>query len=172
MIELFDSLGNPLPDIEAPSADRLRVYGDLAFLAFRSQRHIRMSVAGLRTYLEPAIEFGQYRIFRFDGVPRGMYTWAWLGPEAERRLITGEPLTRADWQSGSNLWIIDLIAPYSGLTAQIVRWIMVPDNFAEQDFFFRRVGGENETRRIVHIDFDAEKLARVYSGQEYLDMIG
>lgn len=172
MSALVDSSGTPLPDVESPSADRLRAYGDLSFLAFRSRRHARMSVAGLRTYLEPPLVSGQFRIFRFDEVPRAMYTWAWLDPAAERKLITGEPLAPQDWQSGERLWIIDLIAPYRGLTAQIVRWIMVRGNFAERDFRFRRVGDDNETRRIVHIDFDAERLSRVYDAQGYLDLVG
>lgn len=172
MSVLVDSQGNPLPDHEAPSADRLRIYGDFSFLALRSARHSRMSVGTLRTYMEPPIVSGQFRIFRFDDVPRAMFTWGWLGPDAERKLITGQPLETADWTSGDHLWIIDLIAPYKGLTAQIVRWIMVRGNFAERDFYFRRVGGENETRRIVHIDFDADRLSRVYSDAEYLARLG
>lgn len=171
MAHLTDSDGQPLPDVEAPSAEKLRIYGDTMFLVMRSQRHARMNVAGLRTYFEPPIEAGQFRVFRFDEVPRAMYTWAWLDSAAERKLITGEPLARSDWQSGEHLWIIDLIAPYRGLTGQIVRWIMQRGNFAEREFRFRRVGGDNETRRIVHIDFDAARLSRVYKGQEYLDMI-
>lgn len=172
MARLVDSEGRPLPDAEAPTPERLRVYGDMMFLAFRSPRHAGLSVAGLRTYLEPPIEAGQFRVFRFDGVPRAMYSWAWLDAAAERKLITGEPLDRGDWQSGDHLWIVDLIAPYRGLTAQIVRWIMQRGNFAERDFYFRRVGDENETRRIVHIDFDAERLSRVYDGPGYLARIG
>lgn len=172
MTGLADSAGRPLPPEEAPDAQALRVYGDLAFLAFRSARHARMSVQTLRTYLEPPVLSGQFRIFRFDDVPRAMYTWAWLGPEAERKLIEGQPLARADWQSGGHLWIVDMIAPYPGLTAQIVRWIMRRGNFAERDFYFRRVEGDNDTRRIVHIDFDADRLSRVYSGDAFLARAG
>lgn len=172
MTKLKDSDGNPLPPAEAPTADRLRAYGDLMFLAFRSPRHARMNVAGLRTYLEPPLVAGQTRIFRFDDVPRAMYTWAWMNAEAERKLITGEPLAPEDWQSGENLWIIDLIAPYRGLTAQIVRWIMVRGNFSQRDFYFRRVGDANETRRIVHIDFDAPRLSRVYDADGFLSKNG
>ncbi|HBS51317.1 MAG TPA: hypothetical protein DEA05_15090 [Rhodobacteraceae bacterium] len=171
MPQLTDSEGRPLPDVEAPDAERLRVYGDTMFLAFRSPRHVKMPVGTLRAYMEPPIEAGQFRIFRFDDVPRAMYTWAWLDSAAERKLITGEPLARGDWRSGDHLWIIDLIAPYRGLTGQIVRWIMQRGNFAEREFRFRRVGGENETRRIVHIDFDGERLSRVFDGAAYLETL-
>lgn len=172
MTRLVDSAGEPLPDIEAPSADRLRIYGDLAFLFFRSPRHRQQTVAGLRRYMETPILLGQFRVFRFDDVPRAMYTWAWLDKAGERKLVSGEPLDPQDWQAGRNLWVIDLIAPYPSLTAQIVRWMMQRGNFAEKDFYFRRVGDINETRRVVHIDFDAERLSRVYTGPQYLNRIG
>lgn len=168
MSSLVDSTGKPLPEIEAPSPERLRIYGDMAFLALRSPRHAGMSVAALRTYMEPPILAGQFRVFRFDEVPRAIYTWAWLSPEAEKKLITGVPLVATDWQSGENLWIIDLIAPYRGLTTKIVRWIMQRGNLTERDFYFRRVGNQNETRRIVHIDFEAKRLSRVYTAEQFL----
>ena len=45
---------------------------------------------------------------------------------------------------------------------------MVPGNFTNDEFWFRRVGGENETRRIVNIDFQAERLSRVYGNEDFL----
>lgn len=164
-----DMQGNTLPSVETPSEERLRVYGDMLFLAFRSPRHAAMPVAVLRQYLEPAVETGQFRIFRFDGVPRGMFTWAFLNAEAEEKLITGAPLDPADWRSGEHLWIIDLIAPYRGLMTSIGRWMMQRGNVTDREFRFRRVTGENETRRIVHVDFDRPRLSRVMTEREFLD---
>ena len=163
-----DTTGATLPPLEGPSRDKLGVYGDVMFLAFRSPRHTRMQVSLLRTYFEPAIELGQFRIFRFDDVPRGMFTWGWLNGEAEEKLITGEALEPEDWQSGDRLWIIDLIAPYKGLTASMVRWIMQRGNFSEDQFWFRRVADDNSTSRIVHIDFDRTRLSRVMGEEEFL----
>lgn len=164
-----DMEGKAVPPIEMPSADKLRVYGDFLFLAFRSPRHAEMPVSVLRRYFEPAVETGQFRIFRFDDVPRGLFTWAFLNSAAEEKLITGEPLDPEDWTSGENLWIIDLIAPYRGLTASMVRWIMRRGNFTDRQFRFRRVTGANQTQRIVHIDFDREKLSHVMTDREFLD---
>jgi cytolysin-activating lysine-acyltransferase len=163
-----DSTGAALPREERPSPDMLRVYGDTAFLAFRSPRHGRMPVATLRAYLEPPLLLGQFRIFRVDDVPRGMYTWAWMGPEAERRLISGAPLRPEDWHGGDRLWIVDIIAPYRGMTASMVRWLMKPQNFTDRSFLFRRVAEDDSTRRIVHIDFERERLSRVMSEAEFL----
>lgn len=168
MTVLTDASGRTLPDIESPSPDRARAYGDMMFLAFRSPRHSRMSVGQLRTYLEPPLLLGQFRLFRFDGVARGMYTWAWLDKDAERKLVLGKPLETQDWNSGGRLWIIDLIAPYKGLTASMVRWIMKDGNFTRDEFLFRRISDANRTRRIVHVDFRRKKLARILSDDDLL----
>jgi cytolysin-activating lysine-acyltransferase len=145
--------GRTLPVSEAPAPDTLRLYGDVFFLALRSPRHAGHSLAALRPAFEPPLILGQVRVFRFDEVPRGFFTWAWLSPEAERKLVTGGQLSPADWRSGDRLWLVDLVAPYRGMTQGIVRWIMEPGNFAEREFCFRRVTGTNQTRRIVRIDF-------------------
>ncbi|MEM9476599.1 MAG: toxin-activating lysine-acyltransferase [Pseudomonadota bacterium] len=154
MTGLTDSTGKALPPEESPSEKALHAMGDALFLATRSPRHREMSVGMLRAALEPPILLEQYKVFRFDDVPRGMITWARLSPEAERRYVQGEPFQPDDWASGDRLWLIDLIAPYAGLTPGIVRWVMVRGNFTDREFLFRRVVGDRQTRKIVHIDFD------------------
>jgi len=169
MNQLVDTRGQVLPPLEVPSDEKLRVFGDLLFLAFRSERHSQMSTATLRRYLEPPVELGQFRVFRFDGVPRGMYTWGWLSRDAAAKLIRGEPLDPDDWRSGDDLWIVDMIAPYRGMTSSMVKFIMTPGNFTDHSFYFRRVEGQNRTRRIVNISFRRSKLSKVYSEREFLE---
>lgn len=168
MNQMVDARGKALPPLEVPSDEKLRVFGDLLFLAFRSDRHAQMSTATLRRYLEPPVELGQFRVFRFDGVPRGMYTWGWLNRVAAAKLIRGEPLDPQDWRSGEELWITDMIAPYRGMTSSMVKFIMTPGNFTDHDFYFRRVAGRNETRRIVHISFRRAKLSKIYTEKAFL----
>ncbi|GGH31558.1 cytolysin-activating lysine-acyltransferase [Cribrihabitans marinus] len=154
---------------EFPSGAKLRVYGDTLFLAWRSAHHQQMTIANLRSALEPPIDLGQFRIFRFDDVPRGMFTWGFLGPEAEARLVSGQTLRPEDWKSGTRMWIVDLIAPYPGMTAAMVRWIMKPGNLTDRDFLFRRVVAGNRTRRIVHIDFSRpQDKARIRPESDFL----
>ena len=50
----------------------------------------------------------------------------------------------------------------------IGRWVMVPGNFSDREFYFRRVSANNETRRIVHVDMQAERKSRIMTGDEYL----
>lgn len=139
---------------EYPSADRLRVYGDFMFLTMRARHFAPMPVAAMRAAVEPAILLGHYKLFRFDGVPRGALTWAWLDEEAEARHLAGEALRFRDWRSGDRLWIIDFLAPYRGLTAGMVRWVMTRGNMPESEFRYRRTSDGQDTRRVVHIDLD------------------
>lgn len=169
MKELYDAEGQRLPEREAPSPQLLRIYGDLMFLAMRSERHRLMSLGTLQHYLDPPVLLGQYRIFRFDDVPRGAFCWAWLDHHAERRLVRGKPLRAEDWRSGDRLWITDLLAPYRGMSKSIAKFVMSPGNLTDKSFWFRRVRGVNETQRILHVDFQAPRLGRVYSDAEFLD---
>lgn len=168
MTVLTDSTGQDLPPAESPSDQLLRAYGDALFLSMRSPRHATVPVADLRRALEPPLILGQYRIFRFDGVPRGMFTWALLSPKAEAAYVRGAAFEASDWRSGQRLWLIDLIAPYRGLTASMVRWIMERGNFTEREFLFRRVTDGNRTRKIVHIDFHRpEGKAKILGDEDF-----
>jgi cytolysin-activating lysine-acyltransferase len=142
---------------EFPTEDKLRLYGDFLFLAMRSAHHRQMNIANLHMAFEPPLELGQYKVFRFDGIPRGLLTWAWLGPEAERKFIQGGELSPDDWRSGDHMWLIDLIAPYKGLITGMSRWVMQKGNLTERDYYFRRVVKGNRTRRILHVDVTRAK---------------
>lgn len=167
--QLTDTTGKALPPRETPSDEMRQTMGDFLFLAFRSPHHQKMPVANLRLAFEPPIVFGQHQVFRFDGIPRGLFTWAHLSRDAEKRYVAGELLKPSDWQSGTNLWIIDLIAPYRGLTTGMVRWIMQPGNLTQHDFYFRRVVRGRATRRIVHIDFKRpEGLSKIMTNDDFL----
>ncbi len=156
------------PQQEYPSADKLRVYGDFAFLAMRSAHHSDMGLGQFRRAIEPAVEQGQFRIWRFDEVPRAAITWAWLSQDAERAFVRDRRLDPNAWRSGNRLWLIELIAPYPGLAAQIARWAMVPGQFAERSFTFLRVREGDALRRIVEIDFERPSKARIMSAESFL----
>jgi len=163
-----DDFRHPRHGPEFPTADLLRSYGDAMFLAMRSDHHRKMSVALMREAIETPLVLGQFQIFRFDDVPRGMLTWALLGDEAERRYVSGGGLRPEDWQSGNRLWLIDLIAPYPGLAKGLTRWVMERGNFTTKQFWFRRLAEGKRTRRVVHIDFDRPSKADVMDETAFL----
>ena len=156
-------------NLETPTQEKLRVYGDAMFLCLRSQHHAKMRVENLRAAIEPPLETGQFRIFRVDGVPRGMFTWAFLNPDAEHRLVSGKTLSFEDWTSGDRMWLIDIIAPYKGMTSAMSRWAMKPGNISETGFLFRRVANGNRTKKILSVDFSCpDDKAQVLSEADFL----
>ncbi len=169
MKKILDASGKPLPREEAPDAKLLRAYGDAMFLAFRSSYHNRMSVANLRLAFEPPLVLGQYRIFRFDEVPRAIFTWAFLSPEAERKHVQGKPLMPEDWNAeGGRMWVIDLIAPYRKLMPSLWNWAMVPGNVSKDGFRFCRHKTEDRNRKIVDIDFGRSgKTQRILTDKDF-----
>ncbi|MGR3662795.1 MAG: toxin-activating lysine-acyltransferase [Paracoccaceae bacterium] len=154
-----EKTGKPVNDdkmvgLEFPEPEKLRVYGDFMFLTLRSPHHRKMSVANLQSAVETPISLKQFRVFRFNDIPRGLLTWAMFDAEAERKYISGALLQAEDWRSGPHMWLIDFVAPYKGLTKSMARWIMEKGNLAEDEFWFRRVKNGLDTGRIVHVDFN------------------
>lgn len=110
---------------EFPSADAITAYGGLCFLYMHSTRHAGWSVQQLRRIVQPPIDLKQAKIFYYEGVPRAACTWAHLDDAAERQLLLGQPLTPAQWRSGPNLWLMEIIAPYEqGTGARAFRAFM------------------------------------------------
>ncbi|MBW4550802.1 MAG: toxin-activating lysine-acyltransferase [Aphanocapsa sp. GSE-SYN-MK-11-07L] len=75
-------------------------------------------ISYLQTMLSPAILTEQI-CFLFDeeGKPVSYLIWAYLAPDVERRILTSFSLElhESEWNEGSSLWIVDLVAPYGHL---------------------------------------------------------
>ncbi|MEP5757881.1 MAG: toxin-activating lysine-acyltransferase [Litoreibacter sp.] len=96
-----------------PNNDVLTVIGEFCFLSFHSRLHNSWSMAMIAKSFEPPIYLKQFQVYRAKGVPRGLVTWARLDVATEEKFIRGNGLDSYDeWQSGDNLWIVDLMAPW------------------------------------------------------------
>jgi cytolysin-activating lysine-acyltransferase len=64
----------------------------------------------------PPIMLNQFRLWQKDRNPVGFAFWAYLGEEAEERIVTKgiRRLMPTDWKSGDTLWLIDFISPFGG----------------------------------------------------------
>ena len=96
-----------------PNEDVLRVFGELAFLTFYSDLYGNWSARAVAKAFEPPIYLKQFNIYRAGNVPRGLVTWAKLDKAAEKKHLSGNGLDGFDeWRSGSQLWIMDIMAPW------------------------------------------------------------
>lgn len=135
---------------EFPSADAITAYGGLCFLYMHSSRHAGWSVQQLRRIVQPPIDLKQAKIFYYEGVPRAACTWAHLDDAAERQLLLGQPLTPAQWRSGPNLWLMEIIAPYEqGTGARAFRAFMEHIPAGISRFRYARVDANGKIRRFV-----------------------
>lgn len=141
----------PIPDV-------IGVYGALAFLAARCPLHGRYSAAQLNQWLMPAAEHKCVRLFQnSDGVPCAALIWARLSPEVSGRMIdTNSPPRPEDWVSGSELWFMDILAPF-GHGKVVARHIA--RNPPAEAFHFARVRANGHVRKVINVD-SAEGVAR------------
>lgn len=91
----------------------------LATALASQSRYRAFPTARLQTWVWPAIAHHQIQ-FAFDesGVPVAYWTWAWLAPDVECRIIeiSSAQLHESEWNEGSNLWIMDFVVVQDYLT--------------------------------------------------------
>jgi cytolysin-activating lysine-acyltransferase len=111
------------------------VLGEITWLMSQSPKHRTFMIGDLEALVMPAILLRQFRLWYEKApqpaapgpgvtplarlpdtqIPVGVALYARLSPEAAARLDAGAPTLRpGDWNSGSLVRIIDLIAPFGG----------------------------------------------------------
>lgn len=92
--------------------------GEMTWLLTQSPLHRGLSIGDLEWLVMPALIHQQFYLFRDGDQPVGLALWAKCSPETVRKLDKGmiEPenrLTLEEWQSGDQIWLVDLIAPFA-----------------------------------------------------------
>jgi cytolysin-activating lysine-acyltransferase len=89
--------------------------GSVAWLMTQSPAHKFIFLGDLEWMLAPAIALRQFRVYRQQGRPIAIATWAFVDEERENRLKAGQVrLAPAEWRCGDRVWLYDLIAPFGG----------------------------------------------------------
>jgi cytolysin-activating lysine-acyltransferase len=88
--------------------------GEITSLMLVSKAHRQYQVRDIADIILPAINLGQYRIYRNQKrEPIALVTWAFLSPEVEKEYIGGKMvLSEKERTSGDILYSTDFIAPY------------------------------------------------------------
>lgn len=91
------------------------VLGQVSWLMMHSPGHKHMFLTDLEWLVMPALLLKQFRVFRKDGGPIAFASWAFLDEGASARMAKGDvKLSPAEWKSGDQAWLIDLVAPFGG----------------------------------------------------------
>ena len=98
-----------------------QVAAEILWLMTRTPTHRHFFIADAEWLIFPPISNAQFRIYRDkDMAPAGCVLWASLSDEVQQRVEAGATrLAPADWKSGDNLWIIDVVAPNGKATAMV-----------------------------------------------------
>ena len=100
----------------AEPIDKVAALGHGAWLMSQVPTHKHFFIADIEWMLVPPVATGQFRLWRNEGMPVGFATWALLSEDAEKRILEGgiRRLAPKDWNSGPNVWLMDLLTPFGG----------------------------------------------------------
>ena len=74
-----------------------------------------MRLGGIQRLILPPMRLGQYRIYNDKEVPLGYAGWALLSDELSEGYKNNTYNIQAqDWDSGNNLWLINILCPRGG----------------------------------------------------------
>ena len=88
--------------------------GAISILAMKSTTHKYIFLSDYEWLILPAIATKQFALFRSSkNEPIAFISWASISDEVEKRLTDKSgKLQPADWKSGNNIYIIDIISPF------------------------------------------------------------
>ncbi len=105
---------DPLP---TDPAEHYRTLGELTEIAMHAPVLAEMELRHMgEVFLRP-LALGQLRRWRRGGRIIGVATWAWLNDDTAAAMLRDGGVMPDAWQSGDQLWFIDVIAPYGDLRA-------------------------------------------------------
>jgi cytolysin-activating lysine-acyltransferase len=100
---------------EPPPKTVAQVLGEIIWLMTQSPRHKATALGDLEWLVMPAILLRQFRIFYKGQQPVGVALWAMVDDLVAQRIDAGDKrLTAVEWKSGSNMRIVDIVAPFGG----------------------------------------------------------
>ena len=101
-----------IPNMLTPVA----TLGAATSIMLASPIHRHVFLTELEWLVVPAIGLGQIRVFHHETVPVAFATWGLLSAEVAARFKQGMGrLKPEEWQSGDELWLVELCAPYGGV---------------------------------------------------------
>ena len=100
---------------------KLPMLGPVAWLLMQQSATRHTFLSDLEWRVLPPMVLDQAKLYMKDNMPIAFISWAKLSPDAaERFRQPPHRLAPADWQSGEQAWIVDLVAPF-GNAAEVLK---------------------------------------------------
>lgn len=96
---------------------RLPAMGPVIMLYMQSSHRRFKFIGDIEWLLLPPLVSDQCKLYMKKEYPISFVSWAYLDEEAEKRMLkNGGKLRPEDWRSGDRLWLIDIVAPFGGVS--------------------------------------------------------
>jgi cytolysin-activating lysine-acyltransferase len=94
---------------------KLPLLGPMTWLMLQQSATRNILLGDLEWRIMPALVLDQARLHMRDESPIAFITWAKLSAEAaDRYRLAPHRLVPADWKSGEQVWLVDVVAPFGG----------------------------------------------------------
>lgn len=96
-------------------AGKLPLLGAVGWLMMQQTATRHTLLSELEWRVMPALVLEQAKLYMREDSPIAYVSWATLSePVAQRYATAPHQLTASDWQSGDQVWIVDLFVPFGG----------------------------------------------------------
>ncbi len=114
--EQFTDLASLVMEQARRVNQKIPVLGPVTWLMMQQGGTRHGLISDLEWRVMPALVLDQAKLYMRDTMPLAFVSWARLSTEAAHRYRqVPHRLAVSDWQSGEQVWIVDLIAPYGGV---------------------------------------------------------
>lgn len=154
------------PGTQPPTVSHM--LGEMTWLLTQSPLHRALAIGDLEWLVMPALIHQQFYVFRDGDQPVGLALWAKCGPAAVRKLERGmvEPenrLTLEEWADGDQIWLVDLIAPFTtaeNRQREIMMADLISGPLAGKAFNFHQTDPQTGKRSVQRVEADAGERLR------------
>lgn len=96
---------------------RLPAMGPVIMLYMQSSHRRFKFIGDIEWLLLPPLVSDQCKLYMKKEYPISFVSWAFLDEETEKIMLNnGGKLRPEDWNSGDRLWLIDIVAPFGGVS--------------------------------------------------------
>ena len=146
---------------KAPTVSHL--LGEMTWLLSQSLLHRSLSISDLEWLVMPPLINRQFYLFRDGDKPIGLALWARCNDQVVAKLDKGlleegNQLTLEDWQSGDEVWLVDLIAPFANAEnrqRELMFADLISGPLAGTAFSFHQTDPATGKRRVQKVDANA-----------------
>lgn len=87
--------------------------GNAAWLMTMDKQYRERPIREIEALIATPILLRQFKLYSKDNQPVGFLTWASVSDAVKEKVETGAPLELADWRSGDNLVVVDVVSPFN-----------------------------------------------------------